>query len=632
MPHFYETELHQPMILIYPPVSKICEPPPGAAYLAGALARHNIGCKVIDANVDALLWLAHGRLDSEISHESNWTRRAISHLSRNLGAMKDIALYANRDRYRQRVMEINQVISTSLPKRYRISLSDYADAELSPLESRDILAAAQGYENNPFYPYFQSRLAGEIDSDSHANLAGKIDSPSHACPGGKTHSPSNDMKPGSDIVGISLCYLSQALNAFALAGWIRALFPEKRIVMGGGLVTSWMSSPDWRNPFTQFVDVMVKGPGEEALLTLALGTSGKHEGNLPCYDLSGPGSFVSPTPKNFSQHEIFLPDYYDSFLPDYHFCNWDSYLAPGPILPFRTSDGCYWRRCRFCPERAEGRPYRPQKNGDLLGALNILSQKHSLRYIHFIDDAIPPSFLRALAASGGIASHPARNESAGTGPAGNGSEFARNGSGPAGNGSGPAGNSSGPAGNGTGILTWYGFVRFTEELADPSFCRALHRAGCRMLKLGLESGDQAVLDRMEKGTDLATASRVLGALHGAGIRTYVYLLFGTQFEDESSARKTLDYVSRHSRFISFLNLAIFNLPRFSDDALRLETNNFYGGDLSLYLNFKHPLGWGRKEIRNFLNRYFKKGEGIASILNDDPPFFTSNHAMFTGSI
>ena len=49
---------------------------------------------------------------------------------------------------------------------------------------------------------------------------------------------------------------------------------------------------------------------------------------------------------------------------------------------------------------------------------------------------------------------------------------------------------------------WYGFVRITRHLADLDFCVALKQSGCIMLKLGLESGDQHVLDALHKGIDL----------------------------------------------------------------------------------------------------------------------------------
>jgi radical SAM superfamily enzyme YgiQ (UPF0313 family) len=48
-------------------------------------------------------------------------------------------------------------------------------------------------------------------------------------------------------------------------------------------------------------------------------------------------------------------------------------------------------------------------------------------------------------------------------------------------------------------VPWYGFARVSEELTDPGFCSQLRQAGCVMLKLGIESGDQGVLDALNKG-------------------------------------------------------------------------------------------------------------------------------------
>jgi radical SAM superfamily enzyme YgiQ (UPF0313 family) len=177
-------------------------------------------------------------------------------------------------------------------------------------------------------------------------------------------------------------------------------------------------------------------------------------------------------------------------------------------------------------------------------------------------------------------------------------------------------------------VPWYGFARMTKELTDPDYGRALKRAGCVMLKLGLESGDQTVLDRLQKGIDLETASAVLNNLKACGIETYVYVLFGTPVEDRAGAGRTLDFLVGHSRSIGFLNLAIFNMPIHSPDAAELETEDFYDGDLSLYRQFRHPLGWHRPLVRQFLDREVKRHPAVAAILRRDPPLFTSNHAPF----
>jgi radical SAM superfamily enzyme YgiQ (UPF0313 family) len=173
---------------------------------------------------------------------------------------------------------------------------------------------------------------------------------------------------------------------------------------------------------------------------------------------------------------------------------------------------------------------------------------------------------------------------------------------------------------------WYGFVRIATPLDDLDFCRQLAASGCVMLKLGLESGNQSVLESLGKGVDLSMAAAVLKNLSKVGIATYVYLLFGTPAEDGVKAQDTLDFVVKHHKTITFLNLSIFNLPFNSPAATGLTLHQFYDGDLSLYRNFNHPKGWDRILIRRFLAKTFKKHPMIQPIIRRDPPTFTSNHA------
>ncbi|MBE0586102.1 MAG: radical SAM protein, partial [Desulfofustis sp.] len=111
-----------------------------------------------------------------------------------------------------------------------------------------------------------------------------------------------------------------------------------------------------------------------------------------------------------------------------------------------------------------------------------------------------------------------------------------------------------------------------------------------------------------------------------GIATYVYLLFGTPAEDESDARQTVRFVGEHHRAITFVNLAIFNMPLDSPEAREVEREPFSGDDLALYTGFRHPRGWDRRRVRRFLDREFRRQPQIAAIIRRDPPHFTSNHA------
>ncbi|MCL2790180.1 MAG: radical SAM protein [Desulfobulbus sp.] len=500
------------ILLIHPPVAKPGEPPAGITALAGSLRRHNIDCGLLDANLEGLLFLLNQ--DAALPGET-WSKRAWRHRLANLAALRSSALYRHPDRYQRAVRDLNRALELAA---YRypdtlLSLSNYQD-ECNSLASNDLLRAAEQPECNPFFTWMQARIPALLEQ----------------------HAP--------EWVGISLCYLSQATCTFTLLGFLKRRYPAIRLVLGGSLLTSWMSNPGWHDPFAGLVDQCIAGAGEEPLLRL----------------LGHDRSAVDPP-----------PDYLGLPLTDY--------LSPGLILPYAASRGCYWNRCGFCPETAEQSRYHPVSPPTVLDHLHELRGRLQPVLLHLLDNAVSPAVLRAFCAQ--------------------------------------------PPG-----IPWYGFVRFHEQLADIDFCRQLRASGCVLLKLGLESGSQAVLDVMDKGIHLEMATRVLHALRQAGIATYVYLLFGTPTESLAEARQTMEFVLRHHQTVTFLNLAIFNMPITSNEAQQLPGIGFSPGDLSLYLDFIHPRGWDRRAVRTFLDREFRRQPRIAAILRRDPPFFTSNHAPF----
>jgi len=498
------------MLLIHPPVAKPCEPPAGIANLCAALLnRYGIKYTVLDANLEGLLSL----LKTPPLSSDTWTKRASRHFPRHLVSLNGWDIYKDEGRYRRAIKDLNRLLEVEArPHRVRLSLANYEHEELSPVRSADLIRAAENPEDNPFYPYFTKRLTDLLKSEQ----------------------PS--------MIGFSLNYLTQALCTFAMIGFIRREWPGIKLVLGGGLVTSWMRRPHWKNPFSGLVDHLVLGPGEAPLLSLL----------------------------KISHGDLHSKPNYDS-LPI------RDYFAPGSILPYGCSTGCYWNRCSFCPERAEGNPYMAIPSEEVIHDLLHLVDKQKPVLIHLLDNAISPSMMKA------ICEHPLG-------------------------------------------VPWYGFARMTRHLTEPDFCRSLKRSGCVMLQLGLESGDQTVLDDLQKGINLEEASSALRNLKEAGIATYVYLLFGTPPEGPIEARRTLEFVARHHDSIHFLNLAIFNMPIYGPEAQQMQTRTFYEGDLSLYTSFDHPKGWSRQRIRQYLDKDLRRHPAIAPILRKDPPVFTSNHA------
>lgn len=500
------------IILVNPPVTLPSESPAGIARLSGALAAVGIPHQLLDANIEGFKFL----LELPQRHFDIWTSRAKHHQYRHLTALKNHDTYLSLSRYQRAVTDLNRLLEKATGESgVTVSLSNYRHQELSPLRSADLCLAARQYNANPFYPYFSRRLAAMIDESNPR------------------------------YIGFSLNYLSQALSTFAILGFIRENYPQIKIILGGGLITSWMRNNRPLQTLEHLVDRFIAGPGESELIQM-LGING------------GCGKFFTPNCNDFPP---------------------DEYLSPGFILPYSASSGCWWNRCTFCPERSEGNSYFAIPARQLKRDLALLVAGTKPVLIHFLDNSLSVNHMKALISS--------------------------------------------PPG-----VPWYGFARVTSQLTNQDFCDSLRQAGCVMLKLGLESGDPAVLNQVNKGITVATAAKALGSLKKAGIAVYVYLIFGTPAENQEAARRTLAFTALHSEAIDFLNLAIFNMPASGEEASRYGTTNFYEGDLSLYADFRHPDGWDRKLVRQFLKREFMCHPRIAPIIRRDPRFFGSLHAPF----
>ncbi|MBN2532749.1 MAG: radical SAM protein [Spirochaetales bacterium] len=455
-------------------------------------------------------------LKGKYEWDDTWYKRAARKTEQHLHSLRTDRAYQNINRYKQTVKDLYRVLTASVRNEgIRITLSDYKHPGFSPVKSSDIRKAAGSPEANTFYRYFEQRLTSVIE------------------------------QTGDDIVGISLFYLNQVLTAFAMIGFLRKRFPCIRIIAGGGLVNTWMKKPGFKNPFSGLVDEFVAGPGENIILCLY---AKKRDG---------------------ATH----------YTPSYSLFPLDSYLSPPYILPYAASRGCPWKKCAFCPEKAENNTYVPIPPSRVLQDINLISKQNKPVLLHLLDNAISTPLFNALTEN--------------------------------------------PPG-----IPWYGYARITDVLADTDFCIKLKKAGCVMLQIGLESGDQEVLDAMNKGFTLDLASRVIRTLHRAGIVTYVYLLFGTPWETSISAQHTLEFCARHHHEIDFINPAIFNMPVCDPACTGYKTEGFYNEDLSLYTDFIHPEGWGRREVRQFLHDWFKKNKAITGILKATPPFFNANHAPF----
>lgn len=237
------------------------------------------------------------------------------------------------------------------------------------------------------------------------------------------------------------------------------------------------------------------------------------------------------------------------------------YLSARPIVPLVLSTGCYWNRCLFCPDR--DMRFAPLRTETLAGFLASIPPDVLARrpVVHLLDSAAPPASLRRLL--------PLVAERR---------------------------------------LDFYGFARPSEHLLADRLLERAADAGCLMLQLGAESGSAPLLDAYDKGFAPAEAEQVVRRAADAGIRTYLYMLFGLPGETDAERELTLDLLARNAGAVDFLNLSIFNLPvhselteRAAERGLQLEA--LPDDDrIRLYRSFSWDGASPRDAVRPFLRR------------------------------
>lgn len=89
-------------------------------------------------------------------------------------------------------------------------------------------------------------------------------------------------------------------------------------------------------------------------------------------------------------------------------------------------------------------------------------------------------------------------------------------------------------------LTWVANGRV--DMIDRETMALMKRAGCHMLKFGVESGDDGMLSTYQKGTRVEQAKEAFRMAREVGLDTHAHLVFGGPGESPATMQKTIDLV------------------------------------------------------------------------------------------
>lgn len=134
---------------------------------------------------------------------------------------------------------------------------------------------------------------------------------------------------------------------------------------------------------------------------------------------------------------------------------------------------------------------------------------------------------------------------------------------------------------------WSGFASI-GPMMDIDLLRKMRKAGCFGLNLGVESGSQKIIDRMQKGFRIEVAERLLREAHSVGFETVVNFIIGFPGETEEDFQITLEFISRNWEYISHIGsmttcwiepyLYIFDHPEEFDIVIGSDAHRWQSND------------------------------------------------------
>ena len=80
----------------------------------------------------------------------------------------------------------------------------------------------------------------------------------------------------------------------------------------------------------------------------------------------------------------------------------------------------------------------------------------------------------------------------------------------------------------------------------------MYKAGCRLVSVGVESGSQFILDKIEKKTTIFEIRDCFKMIRRAKMKSYAYFVIGLPWDDESTIKQSIDLaIELNPDFVSF---------------------------------------------------------------------------------
>lgn len=305
----------------------------------------------------------------------------------------------------------------------------------------------------------------------------------------------------TDCFGISIVYDHQLFHSLAFARLLKQTWPDKTVLLGGTSISQLYKHLKDKTQLRRFFtlcDAIVVGEGETAICEIA-----DAEG-----DLSGKRNFKNTITYDAHRDQLTLPVqiHYENVAalgtPIYAH-PWDLYLAPEKGINYAPTRGCYWNRCTFCDYGLNSdrptSPWRERRIDQVISDLQQACATEGVKYVYFAVDVMAPGYLERLA----------------------------------------------DAIVDSGLdIRWSAELRM-EKIFSAERCAKMAESGCVCVSFGMESGNQRILDLIDKGTNVSYMAETMKNFAGAGIAVQLMAFTDFPTETEEERAETFKFIDRN---------------------------------------------------------------------------------------
>jgi anaerobic magnesium-protoporphyrin IX monomethyl ester cyclase len=360
------------------------------------------------------------------------------------------------------------------------------------------------------------------------------------------------------FLGLS-CTTSSFLDGVRVTKFAKSILPNLRVVFGGPHVSALKERVLQNFPE---IDFCVVGEGEQTLADLIEDRSNKLGGiqGLVYQEAGGGVCFTGHRTDRIELDTLPLPAY--EKLHGYP----ETYKLPIFNYPKTPNTSCVSSRgcpyaCSYCDRSVFRRSFRHNSAQYMYEHLRYLKERFGVRHVSFYDDQFTFDRKRIEDFSRMLIDRPLG-------------------------------------------MTFNCAAR--AEHIDEDLLRQLKAAGCWMMSLGIETGDEALLAQHRSNSDLRLLADKIHLIKQAGIRTKGLLMMGLPGETKGSIKKSMDYVFslpvddfNLSKFTPFPGSPIYQnihqLGVFDEDWEKMDCMHF------LFI----PQGMEKHELEELFKRFYK---------------------------